>query len=263
MIFFLIDIVGVVHDGKEPFPYSIQIINDLAKEKTVALVSNTPRPHELSLQVLRNRGLSSSIPVFTAGDQVRDVLERDYKGEKIHHVGADCNQDILQGLDVTSTLTLAHAKVVLLTQYVDDPQLLESFDACLKDIAERQLLVLCANADKTASVGDKLHYCAGTLAAKIEDFDGVVQYYGKPSCELFESIMQDMPTIQKNRILIIGDTLEKDIKWGINNEVDSLLVLTGTIDKDMRRMGESPMKALKKLCKDQKTRPTYRMNAMQ
>ena len=262
---FLIDIVGVIHDGKNPFEHSIQVINNLVKQKKVVLVSNTPRPREEPAKILAPMGLDPNIPIFTAGDQVRHVLRDEYKNEKIYHLGADRNQDILRDLEIQTTSTLDQANVVLLTQYVDEHESLAEFDALLQEIATRKLIVLCANADKTASVGDKLRYCAGTLGSRIEDFKGIVRYYGKPNTDFFQKILQEIPNIQnvpKNRILIIGDTLEKDIKWGVSNGVDSLLVLTGTTAQDIQRIGEKTDEALKKICMREKLRPTYYIDSI-
>lgn len=168
-------------------------------------------------------------------------------------------------MDVATTSNLNEDTLVLLTQYVDESPALKTFDTLLQDIATRRLLVLCANADKTATVGDKIRYCAGTLAEKIENFNDVVQYYGKPHAALFDSILNQLTTVHnipKDRIVFVGDTLEKDIKAAKNYGIDSVLALTGTTARDIQHSKLTSKQALKRLCKRNQAVPTYCLQSL-
>ena len=56
-------------------------------------------------------------------------------------------------------------------------------------------------------------------------FDGVfisgVVGYEKPSVEYFECVAKNIPSFDKNRTLIVGDSLTSDIKGGINYGIDT------------------------------------------
>lgn len=50
---------------------------------------------------------------------------------------------------------------------------------------------------------------------------------GKPSPSVYQCIEELKPNINKKRTLMIGDSLKTDILFGNNNNIDTLLVLSG------------------------------------
>ena len=59
---------------------------------------------------------------------------------------------------------------------------------------------------------------------------GEVHYYGKPDSKVFEKVLKQINSIgtkDRNKVLMIGDTMETDIEGAGLLEIDSLLVLSG------------------------------------
>lgn len=226
----LVDIVGVVYDGINPFEKAISALNKAKEEgHKIVYMSNNPRPSSLSQANLIKMGVVGDIHISTSGDFARWCLETEYKEKKIYHFGSEKNKDILKDMDVITTDNLQDADIVLLTAFIEEIEDPDQFDEKLKEVALSKKVVLCANPDVYASYGNSLRKCAGFFAQKIEQFGGVVEYLGKPNPKFYEYVCQKhhVNMQQKEKILMIGDTLYTDIKGAKNFGIDSLLVLSG------------------------------------
>jgi len=78
---------------------------------------------------------------------------------------------------------------------------------------------------------------------------------GKPSKHIFETLVSEH-SLQKeplSKFIMIGDTLETDIKFGNNCGIDTLLVLSGNSNLDKAKV------SLKIESGDEKGKPSYIM----
>jgi ribonucleotide monophosphatase NagD (HAD superfamily) len=79
----------------------------------------------------------------------------------------------------------------------------------------RGLTMLCANPDLVVHRGERLVYCAGSLAEAYEKLGGKVIYYGKPHLPVYESALAQLTALlghAPKRPLAVGDGLLTDIK---------------------------------------------------
>ena len=68
----------------------------------------------------------------------------------------------------------------------------------------------------------------GTITRAIELASGVTApVMGKPQTIGYEIIRKDQKIPQGAKVLMVGDNLETDIRFGENNKIDTLLVLSG------------------------------------
>ncbi len=242
----LVDIWGVIYDGQDPYEGAIEAIKRIADDKPIIFLSNTPRPAEIPRKKFTEWGVDTEkIKIYTSGDAVREQLKLwddsvfSKLGKKLYHLGEEINKDILSELNVISVQEIEEANFVLLTIYMDEGEDLNQYNNILKKAKDLNLPVICANPDIEVSHGDKRRYCAGTFAKKYEDLGGIVHYYGKPDNKVFYKSLELFSTIgiyDKSKILMIGDTMETDIKGACSVGLDSLLVLTGNgapISKNM------------------------------
>jgi len=225
---FLVDVVGVVHDGFKAYPGAIPALNALIRaQKTVIFFSNSPRPGPLLRTQLDQLGVRGAFQVFTSGDAARLFLSR-YAHKRLFHLGGARNEDILQRMEIKTVETLAEADLVLLSVFIEQDESLTQFDSLLSEIAQRKLPVLCANPDKIAVHGKRVRYCAGTFAERLETLGSQVFYCGKPSLDFYNLCDQTfLKTVPKHKILMIGDTLDTDIEGARRFQIESLWVLTG------------------------------------
>lgn len=233
-IFF--DVWGVVVEAGSTYPGVVDVINGIIASgtKNVLFVSNAPRPCFAAAQTLVSLGVNVTPDMFvTSGDLTRSLLTTGNASiranPKIYHIGADRNEDILKDLDVQTTENIENADVILLTAYRDEGEDLLEFDEILKCGAERDLYVICANPDTILANSGKTRYCAGYFAAQ---YQGNVIYTGKPYLEIFKFALGKLAdkigsAADKSRILMVGDTIEMDIKGANGIGIDSALVITG------------------------------------
>ena len=235
---FIIDIWGVIYDGLDPYPGSIEAINKLiAHNKSVTFLSNTPRPSEIIKERLFQWGVNmNKASVYTSGDAVREQLQTwedpifSNLGKNFYHLGEEKNKDILSGLNVSAVNQIEEADFMLLTIYLDEGEDMEQYDLILKKARDLNLSVICANPDIKVTNGDGIRYCAGSFGRRYQNLGGEVHYYGKPDSKIFEKILAKIDSIgikDKNKILMIGDTMETDITGAGLVGIDSLLVLSG------------------------------------
>lgn len=244
---FLVDIIGVVSNGIRPFSNAISCLQKLQKTKKVIFVSNVPRPGTVAVQKLISMGLSADTKIMTSGDAVRHDLERKFAHTTVYHLGQERNEDLCADMPVYLCTDLRHAKIVLLSQFIEQDEPLDQFDELLQNIANTKISVFCANPDKIASQGETTRVCAGTFAERLEKMGGYVKYYGKPYRTFYEQVAKKYEiTVQnKPRVLMIGDTLETDIQGAYTYGIDSLLVLGGNTGQAIRQSQHSILEYLK------------------
>jgi HAD superfamily hydrolase (TIGR01459 family) len=181
-------------------------------------------------------GLTSKTQNFTSGDAVEMDLMKRFEGKKVYHLGADRNKHICKGLPITIVDNLKDADLVLLTQFIEENESVDQFDPLLEEIVRRKLTIICANPEKLVPYAKGKRYCAGTFAERLEKLGGRVEYYGKATPRMYELMSEKYGFVEENKkgILLIGDSLETDIKGASEYGVDSLLVLTGEAGKKIK-----------------------------
>ncbi len=95
--------------------------------------------------------------------------------------------------------------------------------------------MICANPDKIVRVGDRLLYCAGSLAEAYQAVGGTVLMAGKPFRPIYELAMREAArcrgrAIALDRVLAIGDGPQTDIRGAADFGVDVVLVADGITD---------------------------------
>ena len=122
------------------------------------------------------------------------------------------------------------------------------------------LTIICANPDTTIPKHGAWRYCAGYFAGIIEKFGGDVIYTGKPKAVTYNEIFRLRPNVAKDKILMIGDTLETDILGASSANIHSAIVLTGNsvrFHKDFATM-DGKLAAIAKRAKEVKIpSPTF------
>lgn len=226
---FLVDMVGVIYDGKEMLPGALDALLRLrGKGKNIILMTNNPRPRAVIRSKLNHFGVPEDIHIFSSGDATRAYITEHYPSSGVYHLGAATNKDILAGLSVP-LVDLAEADYVLVTLYCDAAHVPEKIDKQLREVAQSGKEILCANPDTTASHGAIMRKTAGFFCHQIEAHGAPVTYIGKPNPFGYELLWQEygFREADKKRTLMIGDTLETDVAGADTFGLPSLLVMSG------------------------------------
>jgi HAD superfamily hydrolase (TIGR01459 family) len=237
----LCDVWGVVHDGTHAHGDAIHALERFrAQCGPVILLSNAPRPAEdVEQQFVRLRVPKNCYDsILTSGMLAReDIVRRSAAHElKLLHVGPERDRGIIANLPLIC-VQADKAEIVLCTGlYDDDTETPEDYRASLVDLKTRGLTLLCANPDIVVQRGGKLIYCAGALARLYGGLGGQVVYYGKPHAPIYEAALGHLRAAAKRevqRVLILGDGLETDIRGANGAGLDAVFIADGIHGDDV------------------------------
>tara|TARA_B100001123_G_scaffold433264_1_gene557669 strand:+ start:1538 stop:2362 length:825 start_codon:yes stop_codon:yes gene_type:complete len=221
---FLIDIWGVLHNGVSLNSGAIEVLDNLRKNnKKFVLITNAPRPKKSVSKFLTKLNLNKIYyqNIFTSGDAALNSLKTNLHGKSFFHLGPKRDMDLFYEFKDKRRDTIDLAEFILCTGLFDDNENdLSYYKNLLKKKINKKMV--CTNPDLFVNRGIKKEYCAGSIAKIFEEMEGKVIYYGKPYPEIYESCIQD-----EQKILVIGDNLNTDIKGANNMFYDSLFIKKG------------------------------------
>ncbi|ODS03993.1 HAD family hydrolase [Methyloceanibacter marginalis] len=229
-----VDIWGVMHNGRTAFPEASAATRAFRDQGgVVVLLSNSPRPSPAVQEQLREFGVPDEAydATVTSGDLTRHELGK-HAGAQVFHLGPGRDRAIFDGLDVALSAPEAAELIVCSGPFNDDVETPDDYTGLLGALAARRLLMICANPDHMVERGHRLVYCAGALAAVYETLGGKVIYAGKPHMPVYELALETAgrlagETLDRERVLAIGDGLKTDIAGAGSFGIDSVFVASG------------------------------------
>jgi HAD superfamily hydrolase (TIGR01459 family) len=123
----------------------------------------------------------------------------------------------------------------------------EDYAGELAAMRARGLTMLCANPDLVVHRGDRLVYCAGSLAEAYERLGGKVIYYGKPHLPVYESALAQLTALlghKPTRPLAVGDGLLTDIKGANAAGLEALFIADGVHGEEVAPYTDEHLAAL-------------------
>ncbi len=230
---FLVDLWGVIHNGINIFPGIIELLKRLKEEdKQVIFVTNAPRRSEVIRLQLQDFGISSNLFSFviSSGEISWLRMNEIIKHKKLNncfHIGPPRDDHLTEELKIKIVNEPKYTDFILNTGPWGENDSLDNYKEILFELSKTKPLMICANPDKKVIRGEKFMICAGLLAEYYEKLGGNVEYLGKPYPEIYEKCFELSSEQNKTKFLIIGDSLDNDIKGALNNKIDSLLVTSG------------------------------------
>ena len=238
----VMDMVGVIYDEKSAMPGAVNSLNNLKKdEKKVILLTNNPRPNHVAKNKLKKLGFPDDLDIFTSGDATLFYIDKHFPNKKIYHLGQHKNTDLLHNKKEFFTSDIQDADIIILSLFCEENEDDAPFIETLKLISKTDKPVLCSNPDIHAPFGNTTRRTAGYYAKILEDSGKKVIYMGKPHTFIYDLIWQkfNLTLKDKERALMIGDTLETDILGANNFGISSLLVLSGNTAREIIRKNQS------------------------
>ena len=120
-------------------------------------------------------------------------------------------------------------------------------------------MMICSNPDKKVIRGEKFMICAGLLAEYYESIGGVVQYFGKPHKQIYEYCFNKIE--KDSNIIVIGDSLDNDIKGANLQNLDSVLITDG-IHREVNNNNDVDKEKLDGLINKKNICPKYFMRKL-
>jgi HAD superfamily hydrolase (TIGR01459 family) len=234
------DVWGVIHNGVSAFPGAADALIAFRRSRgPVVLLTNAPRPWQVVAKQLAHFGVPPEAydAIVTSGDLTRtEIATRSaaFGGPlPALYIGPDRDLGIFdQDTVLRSDLDKA-AAIICTGPYKDDVETPEEYRGLLTKAAARQLPFLCANPDLIVQRGDRIIYCAGSLAQLYEQVGGSVWYAGKPHLPVYSQVDSAVAKaagrpIPRTRMLMAGDGLKTDV-LGANRAGLPVLLITGGI----------------------------------
>ena len=222
---FFIDIWGVVHNGIKLFQNSINVLNELERnKKEYVLLTNAPRPNSDVIKFLKKMGLDDDKcqKVYTSGEAALKHLNSKWKNSKFFHIGPPRDFNLFKMFEKNKVKNTDEAELLLCTGLFDNyDKDLDFYKNLLKSKIDKKMI--CTNPDLIVDRGHEREFCAGSVAKVFEEIGGKVDYFGKP----YPLVYQQSIDLKNKKVLCIGDNLNTDIKGANLQNFKSLLILNG------------------------------------
>ena len=260
---FLIDLWGVIHNGLELFENVKSVLTRLKKKnKIIFFITNAPRRSVVIANQLNHFGLSNKFydHIVSSGEITWLSLKKNYEKKKCFLIGPPRDYHLVEGLDIEIVEDYSKgADIIINTGPWGDSDVLENYTDLLNNLIKFKSLMICSNPDKTVIRGKNFMICAGLLAEYYEKIGGKVLYYGKPHNNIYEFCYK---LIQgENKVLVIGDSLENDIKGANLQKLDSLLITEG-IHREVNNYKDIDKEKLDDLIKKKNIKPKFVMRKL-
>ncbi len=233
---FVLDVWGVLHDGRSLYPGVVETLDRLCGVgKSCVMLSNAPRRARDVAASLARLGLPRrhAAEIVSSGEATWGALRARADpwhaalGQRCYVIGPAHGRSLLDGLDLLPSPSLADADFILNIGPFDSEARPKDYAELLAAGAARGLPMICANPDRQVMQGARRMICAGLLAADYESLGGEVRYHGKPHTAVYDLCLSRLPALPRSRVIAIGDSLETDIAGAAAAGLSSVLVLNG------------------------------------
>ena len=228
------DVWGVVHNGVTAFPEACDALKRARQAGAVVVfITNAPRPDTVVARQLEAFHVPRDTydAIVSSGNVTRGEIEK-RPGQSLFHMGPQRDVEIFTGLDV-HLVPLERADYVVCSGLDDDDtETPDDYRARLSIMLARKLPMVCGNPDVVVERGDKLVYCAGSVADLYASMGGEVIYAGKPYRPIYEMALAKAQAaagrnLAAKRVLAIGDSVRTDLTGAHAFGVDFLFVTSG------------------------------------
>ncbi len=230
---FILDLWGVVHDGRAPYPGVADALARLkARGRRIAFLSNAPRRAHVVEAMLTGMGLDRALwdATVTSGELAWRSLRDSPPGPRALHIGPERDLSTVEGLGIALVADPAAADWVLNTG--PDPErgneAAEPYRALLAACAVRGLPMLCVNPDRHVMIGARRVICAGALADLYAELGGPrATEIGKPDPAAYPPVLAALGLADRTRVVAIGDSPHTDLAGAQAAGLDAVWALTG------------------------------------
>ena len=233
---FIFDLDGTVYLDEEMIEGAADAIAALKQrgDKVVFLTNKSISTRMDYVQKLRKLGIEVELDEvinsnFITAKFLKDALE---SGEAALVIGEKPLLDELKEEGITLTQDAGQAKFVVLgwDREFSYEKINLAFQAWLN-----KARIIATNPDRTCPVlGGQIPDC-GAMIGALEGVTGerIESITGKPSKWMAEYVVSQVLKLDAADCYMVGDRLETDIRMGIENGLQSVLVLTGVTNKEM------------------------------
>jgi HAD superfamily hydrolase (TIGR01459 family) len=216
---FLIDQVGVLHDGHTVYPGAAEALSRLrATGRPIAVVSNSGKRAGANRKRLTELGVDAAAvdAVVTSGECAREALECWRRTGRLR-LGAgamlftrDGETALVDGLDLGLRDDPADVDLVIVAGVRPEKVTFAAYAERMQQLADLGVPALCANPDTRIFAAGEVAFGPGAVAAHYAACGGTVTWIGKPNPTIFQRALSALGGPDAGRTLVIGDSPEHD-----------------------------------------------------
>ena len=220
----------MIYEGTHVYPGIVESLSWMAARKPVCFVSNSPRLKPGVKARLESFGIDAHEDMIYSSGAVAALMiaeSEKYLGIKtpsIYELTDDYFSAIYSNTEWNFTKDIKQANILLVTAQMKEGDDLTKYDSIMAEAAKLDLVCICPNPDTIIPDGNSKTYCPGFI---VRNYTGKLVYTGKPHSYIFQPVLEKYKHIPKDRILMIGDTVDMDILGAQNAGIKSALVPTG------------------------------------
>ena len=234
----IIDDWGVLHDGEDAFPGTVDCLKELKNRKKEIIILTNDRMTAADKKVqLKKMGIGPSLysHIVTPTEYIRHYLAEQDKGlfkdfgKTAYVITRQNDLSLLDDTDIEATDDIEKADFVLLLGMDYPRKTLEYYDADIRRAIQRRLKAVSANQDSKSLIGTNFLMGPGLLARRYEDAGGIVHYIGKPHPTIFKHCIElfQKKEIFPSHTVMFGDTMAHDILGANAVGIDTCLFKSG------------------------------------
>jgi len=260
---YLIDQYGVLHDGRAPYPGTVEALRKLAEAgKRSIILTNSGKRSAVNAERLVRLGFPAETfsHVVSSGEVTWQAIADGSlgpplaRGARVFVVGRQDDDYGLTGLALEPVARPEHADFVLISGSDAPATSLQDYGALLRLAAAKRVPALCANPDMLMLTDNGLQPAPGGIADVYAKLGGPVTYTGKPYPAIYRFALRLADGVEQERVLAVGDSAEHDVAGATAMGLSSALVRTGILAAE-------PEDALASVFARFKAYPTYILEA--
>ena len=237
---YLIDLDGTIYLGNEPIEAGKRFVDRLkAADIPFLFVTNNTTKTPDAVKDRLSKQFDIDVPsetIYTASLATVDYMKDKNLGNKVYVIGETGLKDAI----FSSGFVLDEENPDYVVVALDTELTYEKLAVATLAI-HKGAHFIGTNPDKNIPTDRGLMPGAGSLIASIEiSTQTSATYIGKPESIMMEKALERL-NLSRMDVMMVGDNYETDIRAGIDNDIDSLLVLTGfTKEKDVPTLPIAP-----------------------
>ena len=254
---------GVLHDGSCAYAGAIDCLVGLAKAgHSLSVLSNSGKRAAPNAKRIADMGFSNGLfnQIMTSGEALwHDIDQGKIAQSNFFAIEREQGDALAWAEGLPIELTELHNAQAVLLMGLPDAAKLADWQPVLDQAFAADLPIYCSNPDQHSPRADGLVISAGALARAYSQRSERVIYYGKPHRPVFQALST---SLQAQRFLMVGDSLEHDIAGAQAVGWDSVLIQKGLYASAFSNADHDVV--LKTLLKDLACQPpTYSIKQLQ
>lgn len=234
----VLDLWGVVHDGRRPYPGVAEALAGLkARGARTVFLTNAPRRSWFVQGMLDRMGLDRELydGIISSGEVTfRMLRDRSHPwfarlGRRAFHIGPERDLSVVE--DGVAELVDDPAQADFLLNTGPDPdrggEQVEPYRPVLEACARHRLPMVCVNPDRHVMVAGEKVICAGALADVYKALEGDVFEVGKPDPAVYGPVLELLGIAERARVVAVGDSPHTDLAGARAAGLDAVWALTG------------------------------------